>query len=53
MAFFGGLFAGLLQLDLSEDPLREWVSRTAEAAGVDLEEKVEEEEDGPVDITIE
>ena len=53
VAFLGGLFAGLLRLDLSEDPLKEWVSRTAEAAGVDLEESKEEEEDGPVEITIE
>ena len=53
VAFLGGLFAGLLRLDLSEDPLKEWVSRTAEAAGVDLEESKEDEEDGPVEIMIE
>ncbi|KAL5703351.1 hypothetical protein ACHQM5_028452 [Ranunculus cassubicifolius] len=33
VAFFGGLFAGLLRLDLNEDPLREWISRTVEASG--------------------
>ena len=53
VAFLGGLFAGLLRLDLSEDPLSEWVNRTAEAAGMDLGESEEEEDDGPVEITIE
>jgi len=38
IAFFGGVFAGLLRLDLKEEPLREWVARTSEAAGLDLSE---------------
>ncbi|KAM0938762.1 putative UPF0426 protein [Dioscorea sansibarensis] len=37
VAFMGGLFAGLLRLDLNEEPLREWVSRTVEASGMDVE----------------
>lgn len=54
VAFFGGLFAGLLRLDLKEDPLREWVAKTAEAAGINLEEdKTEESDDGPIEISIE
>eukprot|EP00252_Welwitschia_mirabilis_P007522 TRINITY_DN1894_c0_g1_i2.p1 TRINITY_DN1894_c0_g1~~TRINITY_DN1894_c0_g1_i2.p1 ORF type:complete len:126 (-),score=22.65 TRINITY_DN1894_c0_g1_i2:102-479(-) len=43
LAFLGGVFAGLLRLDLKEDPLREWVARTAEAAGLDKEEAVKTE----------
>lgn len=35
VAFFGGLVAGLLRLDLQEEPLRDWVQRTSKAAGVD------------------
>ena len=38
MAFVGGMFAGLLRLDLEEEPLKEWVTRTAEAAGISKEE---------------
>ncbi|XP_078167578.1 UPF0426 protein At1g28150, chloroplastic [Carex rostrata] len=34
VAFLGGVFAGLLRLDLNEDPLKEWVSRTVEASGI-------------------
>jgi hypothetical protein len=34
-AFLGGAFAALLQLDESRDPLREWIERTREAAGLD------------------
>lgn len=34
----GGMFAGLLRLDLNEDPLKEWVTRTVEASGVTEEE---------------
>ncbi|KAG9152318.1 hypothetical protein Leryth_021267 [Lithospermum erythrorhizon] len=34
VAFLGGVFAGLLRLDLNEDPLKEWVTKTAEAAGI-------------------
>lgn len=32
------MFAGLLRLDLNEDPLKEWVTRTVEAAGITEEE---------------
>ncbi|CAM8975242.1 hypothetical protein QQ045_028548 [Rhodiola kirilowii] len=38
VAFMGGMFAGLLRLDLNEDPLREWVTRTVEASGLTAEE---------------
>ncbi|MCD7446774.1 hypothetical protein HAX54_016867 [Datura stramonium] len=38
VAFAGGIFAGLLRLDLNEDPLKEWVARTVEASGVTAEE---------------
>ena len=34
----GGMFAGLLRLDLNEDPLKEWVTRTVEASGITEEE---------------
>ncbi|KAJ3706519.1 hypothetical protein LUZ61_010224 [Rhynchospora tenuis] len=34
VAFMGGLVAGLLRLDLNEDPLKEWISRTVEASGI-------------------
>ena len=33
VAFFGGFAAGLLRLDLKADPLRDWLQRTATAAG--------------------
>jgi hypothetical protein len=33
-AFLGGAFAALLQLDDSRDPLREWIERTREVAGL-------------------
>ncbi|KAL8457251.1 hypothetical protein ACS0TY_035191 [Phlomoides rotata] len=38
VAFVGGIFAGLLRLDLKEEPLREWVARTVEASGITPEE---------------
>ncbi|KAF8398646.1 hypothetical protein HHK36_014501 [Tetracentron sinense] len=38
VAFMGGMFAGLLRLDLNEDPLKEWVTRTVEASGIKVEE---------------
>ncbi|XP_030454978.1 UPF0426 protein At1g28150, chloroplastic isoform X2 [Syzygium oleosum] len=58
VAFLGGMFAGLLRLDLNEDPLREWVTRTVEASGISQEEldaegSKEAEEDGPQQIEIE
>ena len=34
----GGVFAGLLRLDLNEDPLKEWVSMTIKASGMSPEE---------------
>jgi len=34
----GGVFAGLLRLDLNEDPLKEWISKTVEASGMSPEE---------------
>ncbi|KAL1541897.1 UPF0426 protein, chloroplastic [Salvia divinorum] len=43
VAFVGGMFAGLLRLDLSEDPLREWVARTVEASGIATEESIKRE----------
>lgn len=54
----GGMFAGLLRLDLNEDPLREWVTRTVEASGISQEEldaegSKEAEEDAPQQIEIE
>eukprot|EP00898_Chlorokybus_atmophyticus_P003194 jgi/Chlat1/3876/Chrsp26S04016 len=57
IAFLGGLFAGLLRLDLKEDPLREWVAETAEKAGVEQPQSTvvndNDEDEGPVDIAIE
>eukprot|EP01023_Acetabularia_acetabulum_P022177 TRINITY_DN2189_c0_g1_i1.p2 TRINITY_DN2189_c0_g1~~TRINITY_DN2189_c0_g1_i1.p2 ORF type:complete len:113 (+),score=16.52 TRINITY_DN2189_c0_g1_i1:158-496(+) len=37
VAFFGGVFAGVLGLNLQEDPLRSWIESTAAAAGVSYE----------------
>ncbi|XP_073145658.1 UPF0426 protein At1g28150, chloroplastic [Henckelia pumila] len=58
VAFVGGIFAGLLRLDLNEEPLKEWVTRTVEAAGLSVEEiersnSVEAEETVPQQIEIE
>ncbi|XP_047978334.1 UPF0426 protein At1g28150, chloroplastic [Salvia hispanica] len=55
VAFVGGIFAGLLRLDLNEDPLRGWVARTVEASGITTEEssKREGEEDEQVAQQIE
>ncbi|CAN6458265.1 unnamed protein product [Victoria cruziana] len=57
VAFLGGVFAGLLRLDLSEEPLKEWISRSVEAAGVTEEDNEagnsQEEEAGPQQIEIE
>ncbi|PON53605.1 hypothetical protein TorRG33x02_304770 [Trema orientale] len=58
VAFMGGVFAGLLRLDLNDDPLKEWVSRTVEASGI-TEEEIEaeglkpEEEEAAQQIEIE
>lgn len=56
VAFLGGMFAGILRLDLNEEPLKEWVTRTAEAAGISEEETNAEEsttEAAPQEIQIE
>ncbi|XP_051218361.1 UPF0426 protein At1g28150, chloroplastic isoform X1 [Lolium perenne] len=58
VAFLGGVFAGLLRLDLNEDPLKEWVTRTVEASGIAEENSTEEsdegaQDDGPQQIEIE
>ncbi|CAA7015704.1 unnamed protein product [Microthlaspi erraticum] len=59
IAFVGGMFAGLLRLDLNEEPLKEWVTRTVEASGI-TEEQVDgdggigsNEEESPQQIVIE
>ncbi|RZC75138.1 hypothetical protein C5167_050631 [Papaver somniferum] len=57
VAFMGGMFAGLLRLDLNEDPLKEWVTRTVEATGM-TEEEIDSEgsksdEEAPQEIVIE
>ncbi|CAI8603187.1 unnamed protein product [Vicia faba] len=38
VAFLGGVFAGILRLDLNEEPLKEWVTRTVEASDISVEE---------------
>ncbi|XP_021801119.1 UPF0426 protein At1g28150, chloroplastic [Prunus avium] len=57
VAFMGGMFAGLLRLDLNEDPLKDWVSRTVEASGITEEEidasGLEPEVEAPLQIEIE
>ncbi|KAL1217388.1 UPF0426 protein [Cardamine amara subsp. amara] len=58
IAFMGGMFAGLLRLDLNEEPLKEWVTRTVEASGiteekVDADGMVSNEEEAPQQIEIE
>ncbi|KAJ7517844.1 hypothetical protein O6H91_21G042000 [Diphasiastrum complanatum] len=53
IAFFGGVFAGLLRLDLNEDPLREWIARTAEAAGIEFEKSEKNDDSAPEEIQIE
>eukprot|EP00249_Psilotum_nudum_P009095 c21706_g1_i1 orf=441-893(-) len=52
IAFFGGLFAGLFRLNLNEDPLREWVTRTVKTAR-DVEEDSEVLEESLQEIQIE
>lgn len=57
VAFFGGMFAGLLRLDLNDEPLKEWVSKTVEASGISEEEiearGLKAEEEAPQQIEIE
>jgi hypothetical protein len=36
VAFLGGVFAGVLNLPLNDEPLKSWLDRTAEQAGVRL-----------------
>ncbi|GAB4856805.1 hypothetical protein Ancab_014723 [Ancistrocladus abbreviatus] len=38
VAFMGGVFAGILRLDMNDDPLKEWIRRTVEAAGITEDE---------------
>ncbi|XP_059661629.1 UPF0426 protein At1g28150, chloroplastic [Cornus florida] len=56
VAFMGGMFAGLLRLDLNEDPLKDWVARTVEASGMseeDIDAEGSKAEDIPQQIEIE
>ncbi|XP_047340085.1 UPF0426 protein At1g28150, chloroplastic [Impatiens glandulifera] len=60
VAFMGGIFAGLLRLDLNEEPLREWVAKTTEASGIKENNannvdgpNQEEQENSPQQIEIE
>ncbi|KAI3517892.1 hypothetical protein L1887_17113 [Cichorium endivia] len=55
VAFMGGMFAGLLRLDLNEDPLKEWVARTVEASGITTDEEDEniKPQESPQQIQIE
>ncbi|KAK9115480.1 hypothetical protein Sjap_014427 [Stephania japonica] len=43
VAFMGGMFAGLLKLDLNEEPLKQWVTMTVEASGITEEDVVANE----------
>lgn len=54
----GGVFAGLLRLDLNDEPLKEWVTRTVEASGITDEDVggygvSSNEEESPQQIEIE
>lgn len=53
----GGMFAGLLKLDLNEEPLKEWVNKTVEASGITEDEidtqGLDAEEAAPQQIDIE
>lgn len=53
----GGVFAGLLRLDLNEDPLKQWITRTVEASGIAEENSSEgsreAQNDAPQQIEIE
>lgn len=53
----GGMFAGLLKLDLNEEPLKEWINKTVEASGI-TEQEIDNigpntEEEAPQQIDIE
>ncbi|XP_006652546.1 UPF0426 protein At1g28150, chloroplastic [Oryza brachyantha] len=49
VAFMGGVFAGLLRLDLNEDPLKEWITRTVEASGIAEDNQTDESSEGSQD----
>ncbi|KAJ4894732.1 hypothetical protein Rs2_21526 [Raphanus sativus] len=58
IAFVGGVFAGLLRLDLNDEPLKEWVTRTVKASGITDEDiggygMASNEEESPQQIEIE
>jgi hypothetical protein len=56
VAFWGGVFAGILRLDLNEEPLKEWITRTVEDSDINEEETNAEgstTEDAPQEIEIE
>ncbi|KAK1304996.1 UPF0426 protein [Acorus calamus] len=58
VAFMGGMFAGLLRLDLNEEPLKEWLTRTVETSGITEEEigdeaSTQEDDEAPLEIEIE
>ncbi|KAH9620257.1 hypothetical protein KSS87_005503 [Heliosperma pusillum] len=57
VAFMGGIFAGLLRLDLNEEPLKQWINRTVEASGITEQEMDTQgpntEEAAPQQINIE
>ncbi|KAK9106264.1 hypothetical protein Syun_022275 [Stephania yunnanensis] len=57
VAFMGGMFAGLLRLDLNEEPLRQWITMAVEAYGIAEEDIVanesKQEELAPQQIEIE
>ncbi|EPS59377.1 hypothetical protein M569_15433, partial [Genlisea aurea] len=54
VAFLGGVVAGLLRLDLNEEPLKGWVSKTVEASGLNVSgDGEDEEEEAPKQIQIE
>ncbi|KAI7756282.1 hypothetical protein M8C21_032827 [Ambrosia artemisiifolia] len=44
VAFMGGMFAGVLRLDLNEDPLKEWVKRTVETSGITTNDEEDEQQ---------
>ncbi|CAH9076340.1 unnamed protein product [Cuscuta epithymum] len=53
VAFMGGMLAGLLRIDLNEDPLKEWVTRTVEATQEIHQATETQAEDTPLQIEIE
>ena len=47
------MFAGVLRLDLTEDPLKEWIAKTSDAAGIGIDDQNVVEEEAPEEIQIE